>query len=95
MRLLKTIQKILKEETEGDDILKVSPDDIYHYAKIMSGNLQGLSKIPAYRGKKLVVVGKLDLSNFPNVKNLGPIIEVTGTLDISHTEIASLEGVKT
>ena len=95
MRLLKTIQKILKEETEGDDILKVSPDDIYHYAKIMSGNLQGLSKIPAYRGKKLVVVGKLDLSNFPKVKNLGPIIEVTGSLDISHTEIASLEGVKT
>lgn len=95
MSLLKTIQRILKEETEGDDIIKVSPDDIYHYAKIMSGNLQGLSKIPAYRGKKLVVVGKLDLSNFPKLKNLGPIIEVTGALDISHTEIASLEGVKT
>jgi predicted nuclease with TOPRIM domain len=95
MSLLKTIQRILKEETEGDDIVKVSPDDIYHYAKIMSGNLQGLSKVPAYRGKKLVVVGKLDLSNFKNVKNLGPIIEVTGALDISDTEIASLEGVKT
>lgn len=95
MSLLKTIQRILKEETEGDDILKVSPDDIYHYAKIMSGNLQGLSRVPAYRGKKLVVVGKLDLSGFPNVKNLGPIIEVTGALDISGTEIASLEGVKT
>ena len=95
MSLLKTIQRILKEETEGDDIVKVSPDDIYHYAKIMSGNLQGLSKVPAYRGKKLVVVGKLDLSNFKNVKNLGPIIEVTGGLDISDTEIASLEGVKT
>ena len=60
----------------------------------MSGNLQGLSKVPAYRGKKLVVVGKLDLSDFPKVKNLGPIIEVTGALDISGTEIASLEGVK-
>lgn len=95
MSLLKTIQRILKEETEGDDIIKVSPDDIYHYAKIMSGNLQGLSKVPAYRGKKLIVVGKLDLSDFPKVKNLGPIIEVTGSLDISHTEIASLEGVKT
>ena len=95
MNLLKTIHKILKEETEGDDIVKVTPDDIYHYAKIMSGNLQGLSKVPAYRGKKLVVVGKLDLSNFKNVKNLGPIIEVTGGLDISDTEIASLEGVKT
>jgi len=95
MSLLKTIQRILKEETEGDDIVKVSPDDIYHYAKIMSGNLQGLSKVPAYRGKKLVVVGKLDLSDFPKVKNLGPIIEVTGGLDISDTEIASLEGVKT
>jgi predicted nuclease with TOPRIM domain len=95
MNLLKTIHKILKEETEGDDIVKVTPDDIYHYAKIMSGNLQGLSKVPAYRGKKLVVVGKLDLSDFPKVKNLGPIIEVTGGLDISDTEIASLEGVKT
>ena len=95
MSLLKTIQRILKEETEEDDIVKVSPDDIYHYAKIMSGNLQGLSKVPAYRGKKLVVVGKLDLSDFPKVKNLGPIIEVTGGLDISDTEIASLEGVKT
>lgn len=95
MSLLKTIQRILKEETEGDDIVKVSPDDIYHYAKIMSGNLQGLSKVPAYRGKKLVVVGRLDLSAFSNVKNLGPIIEVTGALDISGTEIASLEGVKT
>ena len=73
MSLLKTIQRILKEETEGDDIVKVTPDDIYHYAKIMSGNLQGLSKVPAYRGKKLVVVGMLDLSDFPNVKNLGPI----------------------
>jgi len=95
MSLLKTIQIILKEETEGEDIVKVSPDDIYNYAKIMSGNLQGLSRVPAYKGKKLVVVGKLDLSNFKNVKNLGPIIEVTGSLDISNTEIASLEGVKT
>lgn len=95
MSLLKIVQRILKEETEGDDIIKVSPDDIYHYAKIMSGNLQGLSKVPAYRGKKLIVVGKLDLSDFPKVKNLGPIIEVTGSLDISNTEIASLEGVKT
>ena len=94
MNLLKTIHKILKEETEGDDIVKVTPDDIYHYAKIMSGNLQGLSKVPAYRGKKLVVVGMLDLSDFPNVKNLGPIIEITKGLDISGTEIASLEGVK-
>ena len=94
MSLLKTIQRILKEETEGDDIVKVTPDDIYHYAKIMSGNLQGLSKVPAYRGKKLVVVGMLDLSDFPNVKNLGPIIEITKGLDISGTEIASLEGVK-
>lgn len=94
MNLLKTIHKILKEETEGDDIVKVTPDDIYHYAKIMSGNLQGLSKVPAYRGKKLVVVGMLDLSAFPNVKNLGPIIEITKGLDISGTEIASLEGVK-
>ena len=94
MNLLKTIHKILKEETEGDDIVKVTPDDIYHYAKIMSGNLQGLSKVPAYRGKKLVVVGMLDLSAFPNVKNLGPIIEITEGLDISGTEIASLEGVK-
>ena len=94
MNLLKTIHRILKEETEGDDIVKVTPDDIYHYAKIMSGNLQGLSKVPAYRGKKLVVVGKLDLSEFPNVKNLGSIVKITGGLDISGTDIASIEGVE-
>jgi len=95
MSLLKTIKRLIKEETESDDIVKVTPEDIYHYAKLMSGNLQGLSKVPAYRGKKLVVVGRLDLSNFKNVKNLGPIIEVTGALDISDTEIVSLEGIKT
>jgi len=95
MRLLKTIQRILKEETEGDDIVNVKPDDIYHYVKLMSGNLNGLSKVPAYRGKKIVVVGDLDLSDFTNIKNLGPIVKVSGRLDISNTEIASLEGVET
>ena len=94
MNLINLVSKILKEQSE-EDYAYITQDEVLEFLKLMSGNLNGLSRIPKFRGKKIVVNGPLDLSSYPKIQNLGPIVKVTGRLDISGTEIASLEGVET
>jgi predicted nuclease with TOPRIM domain len=94
MNLINLVSKILKEQSE-EDYAFITQDEVLEFLKLMSGNLNGLSRIPKFRGKKLVVNGPLDLSLYPKIQNLGPIVKVTGRLDISGTEIASLEGIET
>jgi hypothetical protein len=59
----------------------------------MSGNLNGLSRLPKFKGKKIIINGGLYLSDYPETKNLGPIVKITGRLDIGGTEIESIEGL--
>jgi predicted nuclease with TOPRIM domain len=94
MNLRNSIIKILREEAQKDEFEYSNQDEITHYLKLMSGNLNGLSRLPKFKGKKIIINGDLDLSDYPETKNLGPIVKVTGRLDISGTEIESVEGVE-
>ena len=94
MNLRNVIIKVIKEETEDSEFAYTNEEEILNYLKLMSGNLNGLSRLQKFKGKKVIVNGALDLSDYPNVKNLGPIVKVGGRLDIHGTDIASIEGVE-
>ncbi len=94
MNLIDSIIKILREQAQEDEFAYSDQDEIAHYLKLMSGNLNGLTRIPKFKGKKIIINGGLDLSDYPETKNLGPIIKVNGRLNIGGTEIESVEGVE-
>jgi predicted nuclease with TOPRIM domain len=94
MNLRKVITKILREQAQEDEFVYSNQDEIADYLKLMSGNLNGLSRLPKFKGKKIIINGSLDLSDYPETKNLGPIVKVDGRLDIRDTEIESTEGVE-
>ena len=95
MNLRNVITKILREQAQEDEFVYSNQDEITHYLKLMSGNLNGLSRLPKFKGKKIIINGPLDLSDYPETKNLGPIVKITGRLNIAGTEIESIEGVET
>jgi predicted nuclease with TOPRIM domain len=94
MNLRKVITKILREQAQESEFVYSDQDEIANYLKLMSGNLNGLSRLPKFKGKKIIINGSLDLSDYPETKNLGPIVKVTGRLGINNTEIESIEGVE-
>jgi predicted nuclease with TOPRIM domain len=94
MNLRNTIIKILREQAQESEFVYSDQDEIVNYLKLMSGNLNGLSRLPKFKGKKIIINGGLDLSDYPETKNLGPIVKITGRLDIGGTEIESIEGVE-
>jgi len=94
MNLRSSIIKILREQTQESEFEYSNQDEITNYLKLMSGNLNGLARIPKFKGKKIIINGSLDLSDYPETKNLGPIVKVNGRLDIGSTEIESIEGVE-
>ena len=94
MNLRNSIIKILREQAQESEFVYSDQDEIANYLKLMSGNLNGLSRLPKFKGKKIIINGDLDLSDYPETKNLGPIVKITGRLDIRDTDIASIEGVE-
>jgi predicted nuclease with TOPRIM domain len=94
MNLRSSIIKILREQAQESEFEYSDQDEIATYLKLMSGNLNGLSRLPKFKGKKIIINGDLDLSDYPETKNLGPIVKITGRLDIRDTEIESTEGVE-
>jgi predicted nuclease with TOPRIM domain len=94
MNLRSSIIKILREQAQESEFVYSDQDEIANYLKLMSGNLNGLSRLPKFKGKKIIINGDLDLSDYPETKNLGPIVKITGRLDIRDTEIESTEGVE-
>ena len=94
MSLRNTIIRILKEQAQDEEYVFTNQAEIDHYLKLMSGNVNGLSRVPKFKGKKIVVNGGLDLSDYENATSLGPIVKVNGRLDIGRTNIASVEGVE-
>jgi len=93
--ITKLIQ-ILKEQDEVEepnDEIYIDSEELIRILPAIDHNLNALSKLRKYRDKKIVVNGDLKLRGKP-VKSLGPIIRINGNLDISNTDIASIEGVQ-
>jgi hypothetical protein len=67
-------------------------DEFKKYAERANNNLDFLGKTKMFRGKKVKINGGLNL-NDDSFKSMGPIKYVDGRLDISRSEISSIEGV--
>jgi len=89
-QLVSYIKRLLKEEEEE---VRISPEEYKDLLKKVAGQAQGILKLPKFRGKKLIVVGNLDLQNDKRITDLGPI-KVEGNLDVSYTNIKSLDDVE-
>ena len=92
--LIKKIKRLIKEE-EVEEI-RITPQQYYDLLKAVYYKAQAIPRLSRFKGKKIVVVGDLDLSKFRGQKyltDLGPI-KVLGNIDISYTGIKSLDDVE-
>ena len=93
---LENIVKLVIEQTEDvqddEQWIEMTGDEFKKYAERANNNLDFLAKTKMFRGKKVKINGKLEL-NDPSYKSMGPIKYVDGRLDISRSEISSIDGV--
>jgi len=92
--LIKRIKRLIKEE-EVEEV-RITPQQYYDLLKAVYYKAQAIPRLSRFKGKKIVVVGDLDLSKFKGQKfltDLGPI-KVLGDIDISYTGIKSLDDVE-
>ena len=89
-----TEQQSLKllSENDGVEYIELTPEEYIRYLKMVSYDGRLLYKIPKFRGKKIIINKQLNLNHLP-VKNLGPIV-INGGLDISHTNVSTLDNVE-
>jgi len=89
-----TEQQSLKllSENDGVEYVELTPEEYIRYLTMVSYDGRLLYKIPKFRGKKIIINKQLNLNNLP-VKNLGPIV-INGGLDISHTNVSTLDNVE-
>jgi DNA repair exonuclease SbcCD ATPase subunit len=86
---------VLKEQDETqepNDVVRISAEELQKLLRFADYNMMGLSKTKKFRDKKIIVVGNLDLSNKP-IKSLKPIYKIEGYLDITNSEVASIDDV--
>jgi len=82
----------LLSENDGVEYIELTPEEYIRHLKMVSYDGRLLYNIPKFRGKKIIVNQQLNLNHLP-VKNLGPIV-INGGLDISHTNVSTLDNVE-
>jgi hypothetical protein len=91
--LIKIIKNIIKEQSEGDDeYYDITPEQYYKLLTSVGNQAQAIPRLPMFKGKRVRVVGNLDLNGKP-IKSLGELT-VTGKLSIPYTKIQNLNGVE-
>ena len=88
--MISVIKKLISEQSEEEYV--ISPEEYKDWLKKVANQAQAIPKLPKFRGKKLVVGGKLDLKNNDKITDLGNI-KVDGNLDVSNTNVKSLDNV--
>jgi len=90
IKLISLLKTLIREEIEE---VRITPDEYKDLLRKVAGQAHGIPTLPKFRGKKLVVTGNLDLSKDKRITDLGPI-RIEGNLDVSNTNIKSLENVE-
>jgi hypothetical protein len=90
MKLISLLKKVIREQLEE---VRITPQEYKDLLMKVAGQAHGLLRLPKFRGKKLVVTGNLDLSGDKRITDLGPI-RIEGNLDVTNTNIKSLENVE-
>ena len=89
-KLLNVLSRIIKEEVED---VRISAEDYMKLLKRVNYAAQAIPKLPQFRGKHLIVVGDVNLRDNNKITDLGPIT-IDGRLDVSRTNIKSLDHTK-
>jgi len=92
--LVKKIKKLLKEE-EVEEVV-ITPSQYYDLLKAVFYKAQAIPRLSRFKGKKIVIYGDLNLTQFKDQKFLTDLgsIKVIGNIDISYTGIKSLDNVE-
>lgn len=86
---------VLEQEnsTPSEEWVKISAKEFLELMKLASYYTYGVSRLPKFRGKKIWIVGDLNLSGTPT-KDLNGVGYIEGSLDISKTDIEDLSNVQ-
>lgn len=84
------IKKIIIEQSESQEYAEISANEFKDLAKLASYNLNVVSKMKRFGGKKIKVIGDLDLSDAENLNSLGNLAVVVGRFNISDTKVSDL-----
>ena len=89
-QIQKVVQMLVEEE--GQESVVITPEQYINFLKFTNYNGKLVQNMKQFRGKRIVIDGDLSLRNTDanNITN----ITVNGSLDLSYTNINSLEGVK-
>ena len=91
MSLKKFFKNYILEQDEN--LVSISPDDYLELLDDVGGIAERITRLKPYRGKGIVITGPLDVSKYKNIGPLTGVVRVMGRLDISHTNVPSLEGI--
>lgn len=84
--------KRLTEQVEGE-YYKISPEEYIELMKYGSYHGKAVTKMKKFQGKPLWITGDLNLDSTPT-DSLGNVGYVEGNLNISRTNVSSIEGTK-
>jgi outer membrane murein-binding lipoprotein Lpp len=84
--------KRLTEEVEGE-YYKISPEEYIELMRYGSYHGKAITKMKKFQGKPLWITGDLNLDSTPT-DSLGNVGYVEGRLNISRTNVSSIEGTK-
>jgi expansin (peptidoglycan-binding protein) len=92
MSIKNIIKNMLLEQSE--EWVDIAPEDYIDLLKYVNGDGALIKRLPDYRGKKIKITGKLDLSSNKTVSNIDSIDYVDGDLDIGYTNITYFDKYK-
>ena len=84
------------EQTEGESEKQyhhLTPEKYLELMEIASYNGNFFKKVKQYKDKPIWIDGDLNVNGLP-IKYLGPIAGISGKLDISRTNISSIDGIQ-
>ena len=78
---------------QDENVVQVSPEQYIETLENVGGIADRIAKLKPYRGKSIVITGKLNVSKHKNIGPLTGIVRVMGNLDISHTNVPNINGI--
>ena len=91
-KLITLIKNIIVEESENN-YFEITPEQYHKLLASVNFNAKVISRLPMFKGKKIIVNGNLSLNGLKQITSLGDLT-VNGQLDIPYTGIKNLDGVK-
>lgn len=91
MSLKKFFKNYILEQDEN--LVSFSPDEYLELLGDVGGVAERISNLKPYRDKGIVITGPLDVSEYKNVGPLTGVVRIMGRLNISHTNVPSIDGI--